>query len=56
MRFSHEDYRRLADSGFTAPEAARLLGRTVNCVKAVAKYHGFRFRKGKPGRPSGVRA
>lgn len=46
-----DEYRRLADAGLTAPEAARLVGRKVNTLKQVAKYHGFEFAKGKPGRP-----
>lgn len=46
-----DDYRRLAEQGLTAPEAARLMGRTVGGVKAAAKYAGFAFPKGRPGRP-----
>lgn len=45
--YSQEDYRKLAEAGFSKAEAARELGVHVNSVDEMAKTYKLKFRDGR---------
>lgn len=48
--FTPDDYRRLADEGYSMPEAAYMMGVSRQTVRAMAKRHDIAFINGNTKR------